>query len=146
MLNYKGFVGNVEFDEDTKVLFGRVVNTRDVITFQSIAANEIEKEFQESVDEYLDMCKETGKVPYIIHGKAFYENIIKITFQLPMQMVKKEQWYVASCSALDVHSQGDSQEHAKTNLIEALTLFLSSCLERGTLEAILKECGFHVCI
>ena len=71
------------------------------------------------------------------------KNVIEITFHLPVQIVKKERWHVASCEVFDVYSQGDSQEQAKQNLAEALTLFLSSCFERGTLDAVLKECGFH---
>lgn len=70
-------------------------------------------------------------------------NAIEITFHLPIDITKKEHWYIASCPVLDVYSQGDSQLQAKDNLTEALTLFLTSCLERGTLNAVLTECGFH---
>ncbi len=71
------------------------------------------------------------------------DNAIEITFHLPIRIVKKEQWHVASCPVLDVSSQGDSSVQAKYNLIEALTLFLTSCIERGTLNAVLAECGFR---
>ena len=71
------------------------------------------------------------------------QNTMEITFHFPVQCVQKERWYVASCPILDVFSQGDTPEQAQNNLIEALTLFLTSCFERGTLDAVLKECGFH---
>ena len=71
------------------------------------------------------------------------QNAIQVTFQFPMQIVQKERWYVAACPILDVYSQGDTSEQARNNLVEALTLFIMSCLERGTLDAVLKECGFH---
>ena len=71
------------------------------------------------------------------------QNTIDITFHFPVTIVEKERWYVASCPILDVHSQGDTSEQAQNNLIEALTLFITSCFERGTLDAVLKECGFH---
>ena len=67
---------------------------------------------------------------------------MKMTLELPVRVTQKEKWYVAACPALDVVSQGDTAEEAKTHLAEALQLFLISCLERGTLEAVLKECGF----
>ncbi len=63
MLTYKGFVGKVEYDDEAKVLFGRVINTRDIITFQANSAEGIEYEFRESVEDYLDMCLERGKEP-----------------------------------------------------------------------------------
>lgn len=67
---------------------------------------------------------------------------MKLTLELPIRITKKEKWYVAACPALDVISQGETEEQAKKNLGEALHLFLVSCLERGTLDAVLRECGF----
>ncbi len=69
-------------------------------------------------------------------------NII-LNIQLSFELVKKEKWYVASCPALDVFSQGGTEKQAEKNLREALCLFLTSCVERGTLDAVLKECGFR---
>lgn len=62
--------------------------------------------------------------------------------KLPAKITKKSKWYVASCQILDISSQGDTEKKAKNNLIEALTLFFISCIERNTLDAVLKECGF----
>ncbi len=50
ILAYKGYFGEVSFDSDAKVFYGRVINTRDTITFQSDNAKQLEKEFQVSVD------------------------------------------------------------------------------------------------
>ena len=63
MLKYKGFIGVVEFDEEAKILHGEVINTRDVITFQARSADKIEKEFRDSVDEYVKFCKERNEEP-----------------------------------------------------------------------------------
>ncbi|MBF0103493.1 MAG: hypothetical protein HQK77_21540 [Desulfobacterales bacterium] len=65
-----------------------------------------------------------------------------IIFWLPIKIKKRKKWFVSSCPILDVCSQGETEDHAKKNLIEALSLFLTSCYERNTLEAVLKECGF----
>ena len=62
--------------------------------------------------------------------------------KLPAKIIKKSKWYVASCTVLDVSSQGSTEKKAKNNLIEALSLFFISCIERNTLDAVLKECGF----
>ena len=51
---------------------------------------------------------------------------------------------MASCPIVDVHSQGESVEQARRNLVEALSLFFFSCLERNTLDDVLKECGLTV--
>lgn len=67
---------------------------------------------------------------------------IKMQMTLPIKIVKKEKWYVSSCPVLDVFSQGDSHQEAKMNIIEALSLFLITCYDHGTLESVLRQCGF----
>ncbi|MGD9973666.1 MAG: type II toxin-antitoxin system HicB family antitoxin [Desulfatirhabdiaceae bacterium] len=66
-----------------------------------------------------------------------------MTMKLPMLMKKKKNWWIASCPILDVITQGETEEKAKQNLNDALSLFLVSCFERGTLDSVLKECGFR---
>ena len=63
MMEYKGYVATVEFDDDADVFHGEVINTRDVITFQGTSVKELRREFEKSVDVYLDFCKKHGKQP-----------------------------------------------------------------------------------
>ena len=63
MLNYKGYIGKVEYDYDNHVLTGCVINIRSVITFQGDSVSEIEKEFMASVDDYIKWCEEDGIEP-----------------------------------------------------------------------------------
>ena len=65
----------------------------------------------------------------------------RVMFSLTVDSeVKKEgDVYVSYCPALDVYSQGDSEDEASANLIEALQLFVRSCYERGTLDAVMRE-------
>jgi len=46
------------------------------------------------------------------------------------------------CPPLDLSTQGETFEVARKNVIEASQLFLTSCLERGTLDQALRELGF----
>jgi predicted HicB family RNase H-like nuclease len=62
-MKYKGYTGVVELDEDSMVLFGRVLGLRDVITFQGDSVAEVTKAFHDSVDDYLEFCKERGESP-----------------------------------------------------------------------------------
>ena len=63
MLKYKGFLGNVVYDDEAKILHGEVVGIDDVITFQAKDVDRIEREFKNSVDDYLAFCKKEGKKP-----------------------------------------------------------------------------------
>lgn len=85
-MKYKGYNGQVNYDEEAKLFHGEVVGLRDVITFQGTSVDELEQAFKDSVDEYLDFCKElkrtpekpfSGKLmlrlPPEIHERAAYE-------------------------------------------------------------------------
>ena len=62
-MEYKGYVGTVQFDEDAEIFHGEVINLRDVITFQADSVEGLKKEFQESVEDYLEFCRERGEEP-----------------------------------------------------------------------------------
>jgi predicted RNase H-like HicB family nuclease len=68
---------------------------------------------------------------------------VTFSVHVPFQMKKDKESYVAWCPPLDVYSMGYSTAEAKKNLAEAVRLFITSCYERGTLDAVLKACGFR---
>ena len=43
MMEYKGYIGKVEFDDEAGLFHGEVINTRDVITFQGRSVTELKK-------------------------------------------------------------------------------------------------------
>jgi predicted HicB family RNase H-like nuclease len=63
MMEYKGYVAKVEFDDESNLLYGEVINLRDVITFQGESVAELKQAFQESVEDYLAFCAERGEEP-----------------------------------------------------------------------------------
>lgn len=63
MIEYKGYIGKVEFDDEAAIFHGDVVNTRDVITFQGESVAELKKAFRQSIDDYLAFCADRGEEP-----------------------------------------------------------------------------------
>jgi predicted HicB family RNase H-like nuclease len=63
MMQYKGFTGIMEIDEEAGIIFGKVDGLRDVVTFQGESVAEARKAFQESVDSYLEFCAARGEKP-----------------------------------------------------------------------------------
>ena len=63
MMEYQGYIGKVEYDDEASLFHGEVINTRDVITFQGKSVAELKKAFRESVDDYLTFCEERGEAP-----------------------------------------------------------------------------------
>jgi predicted HicB family RNase H-like nuclease len=64
ILKYKGYTGSVFFDAEDKIFHGRVLGLSSaLIGFEGATVIEIEKDFQNAVDDYLTMCAEQGKEP-----------------------------------------------------------------------------------
>jgi len=63
MKKYKGFIPAAKIDFDKNLIRGKVLNTRDTITFYGNTPAEAQKAFQDSVDDYLEFCKEIGVKP-----------------------------------------------------------------------------------
>lgn len=52
-MEYKGYTAIIEYDENNKVLSGRVDSEKEIITFWATSVLGIEKEFHKSIDEYI---------------------------------------------------------------------------------------------
>lgn len=63
MMEHKGYIGKVEFDDEAKIFHGEIINTRDVITFQGESVAELTRAFRESIDDYLAFYKQRGETP-----------------------------------------------------------------------------------
>lgn len=63
MMEYKGYVAKVEFDDEAGVFHGEVINTRDVITFQGDSVKTLKRALRDSVDDYLAFCLSRGEEP-----------------------------------------------------------------------------------
>ena len=61
--NYKGYIGDAEYDEDCDCFYGEIINLQDVIAFQGNCVKNLRQEFIDSVEDYLDFCKERGEKP-----------------------------------------------------------------------------------
>lgn len=57
-LMHKGYVAVVEFDEENELFHGDVVGVDDVITFEAATVPELRQAFADSVNDYLEFCKE----------------------------------------------------------------------------------------
>lgn len=55
--DYKGYYTLIHFDSEDKVLYGKIEGIDDLVTFESDSAKEIEKEFHDAVDDWLEFRK-----------------------------------------------------------------------------------------
>ena len=63
MIDYKGYTGVFEFDPSIDAFHVRVIGLQDVVTFEGRSIDELRKEMEASVEDYLALCEEIGKEP-----------------------------------------------------------------------------------
>lgn len=62
-MKYKGYFAKVDFDSEDRIFIGHIIGIRDVVGFHGESVAELEKSFQEAVDNYLDACKRLDQKP-----------------------------------------------------------------------------------
>ena len=70
-MEYKGYLGSVEFDEEEGLLFGRVMGIRSLISYEGESAKELLEDFHGAVDDYLELCRAEGKTPETAYKGSF---------------------------------------------------------------------------
>jgi predicted HicB family RNase H-like nuclease len=63
VLEYKGYHTKVEFDVEDCLLRGKIEGIGDLVNFECENACDVETEFHNAVDDYLEFCQEVGKEP-----------------------------------------------------------------------------------
>jgi len=63
MMEYKGYLSRIVFDDEANIFHGEVINIRDVVTFQGKSVDELRQAFEDSVEDYLAFCAERGEEP-----------------------------------------------------------------------------------
>ena len=63
LLHYKGYSAKPEYSVEDHVFYGKILGIDDFVDFMSEQAGDLENEFHQAVDDYLEFCKEIGKEP-----------------------------------------------------------------------------------
>lgn len=62
-LEYKDYIATVNFSAEDEVFYGKIEGINDLVTFEGSSVDELKQSFEDSVDDYLETCKELGKKP-----------------------------------------------------------------------------------
>ena len=78
IMQYKGYVGSVEFSETDNVLYGKVQGIRSLISYEGTTVRELLDDFHGAVDDYLAACEEEGSKPEVA-----YKGSLNVRFKDP---------------------------------------------------------------
>ena len=57
-IEYRGYIGSVEFSEEDGLFYGKVQGIRSLISYEGKNAKELVKDFHEAVDDYYILCED----------------------------------------------------------------------------------------
>ena len=70
-MEYKGYLGSVEFSETDGVFFGKVLGIRSLLSYEGTTAKELVEDFHGAVDDYLELCAAQGLQPEKAYKGSF---------------------------------------------------------------------------
>ena len=84
---YKGYSGSVEYDEGVNRLTGKVLGMKNtLLLYEGDNVEDLRKDFEEAVDDYLATCALDGRVP----EKPYSGNVVvRMTTELHASAVEK---------------------------------------------------------
>ena len=83
-MEYKGYVGSVEFSEADGLFFGKVMGIRALVSYEGTNARELVDDFHSAVDDYLLLCDAEGIQPEVAYKGSFN---VRISPELHKQAV-----------------------------------------------------------
>jgi len=89
-LEYKGYYGSIEYSKEDKCLYGKVLGmTKDSITYEGNTVEELENDFINAIESYLEGCEEMGIKP-----RKGYNGVLNI--RIPSEIHTQIALYVES--------------------------------------------------
>jgi len=70
-MEYKGYIGSVEFSEEDGIFHGKVQGIRALISYEGTTAQELVDDFHTAIDEYLELCEKENMEPEKAYKGSF---------------------------------------------------------------------------
>lgn len=62
-IQYKGYTGSIEISIEDNCLYGKVLFVDSLISYEGQSIDELKKDFQDSIDDYIELCQAKGWTP-----------------------------------------------------------------------------------
>lgn len=84
-IEYNGYIGTIEYSQEDKCFFGKLDMINDLVTFEANNVNDLEENFKNAIDEYIETCKQLGREPQKAFKGVFN---LRTGSELPMATVR----------------------------------------------------------
>lgn len=72
-LKYKGYIGSVNYSDEDKCLYGKVMGlpSNILISYEGDNVRELQEDFSTAIDDYIDDCEKKGIEPQKTYSGSF---------------------------------------------------------------------------
>lgn len=95
-LRYKNYIGSYKYYKEDKEYHGNIVGIRDIVHFCAKNLEDLKKAFEESVEDYLEMCTENNMIP---EKSCSGDLRIRTTPEVHQKLLRKAQFKGMSLNA-----------------------------------------------
>jgi predicted HicB family RNase H-like nuclease len=85
-MRHKGFIGSIHYSPEDECFHGRIEGIDDLVSFEGRSVDELKKSFKEAVEDYLELCRTTGKALARSYKGSFN---VRVAPELHKQAVRK---------------------------------------------------------
>jgi predicted HicB family RNase H-like nuclease len=71
VLEFKGFIGTVNYSAEERVFFGKLEGINDLVTFEGTTVDALENSFKEMVNLHIEDCEREGKPSEKVYKGVF---------------------------------------------------------------------------
>lgn len=75
LLFYKEYNGTVEYSREDNCLYGKVIGIKSLLSYEGNSVQELEQNFHDVIDEYLEDCRERDVEPEQPYKGTFHVRI-----------------------------------------------------------------------
>ena len=105
MLKYRGYYGSIEVSTEDNCLFGKLQFIRALVNYEGETVAELEKAFQEAVDDYLNTCEDQNIKPEIPCKGSFNVRVghdlhLAASVSFPRRKTQRRLTWKAACACV----------------------------------------------
>ncbi len=137
-LIYKGYLGSVECSIEDDCLHGKILHVNDLVTFEASTPSELQKAFEESVEDYLATCVQLGKEADKSYKGTFNVRVRPelhrgVATSATLQDISLNEWVAKAIAekldgSAEVHHHHESHIHIEATVTEQIDF---AALNRG---------------
>lgn len=115
LMRYKGYDASIHYSPKDRIFFGVVEDIADKITFEGESVDELENDFHEAVDDYLEFCQSVGKSPDKPYRGSFNVRISPELHKKACQQARQKEISLNQFVEEAIRAQVESIDHRSSS-------------------------------